>query len=141
MDFPGRIIKQGETDARIVKALKQQLNKALALRGAGEGFQPLDPANPNFGPSTKQAVRLFRTVSYYVMGTALDETAGYSRGPSTVAPVPPEVMEREYPHVVSAGQYFGADSFDATFELGWELMLTGIAALVKAHEGRRDGRS
>lgn len=62
MDFPGRIIKQGETDARIVKALKQQLNRALALQGDGGGtsVQPLDPANPNFGPNMKQAVRLFQ---------------------------------------------------------------------------------
>jgi AcrR family transcriptional regulator len=83
------------------------------------------------------AVRVFRSVSYYVMGTALDETAGYARGPSTVAPVPFEVMQKEYPHVVTAGQYFTPADFDKTFELGWELMLTGIAALVKAHEERR----
>jgi hypothetical protein len=71
MDFPGRIIKQGETDARIVKALKQQLNKALALRGAGEGFQPLDPNNPSFGPSTKQAVRLFQARHVDIEGRPL----------------------------------------------------------------------
>jgi AcrR family transcriptional regulator len=82
------------------------------------------------------AVRMFRSVSYYVMGTALDETSGYARGPSTVEPVPDDVMQRDYPHVAAAGQYFSSGNFDKTFELGWELMLTGIAALVKAQEER-----
>lgn len=58
MDYPGRIIKQGEQDAHIVKALKQQLNRALALQG--ESMPPLDTGNPNFGPNMKQAVQLFQ---------------------------------------------------------------------------------
>lgn len=75
------------------------------------------------------AVRTFRSVSYYIMGTALDETAGYSRGASTVDPVAGEIMKRDFPHVETAGRYFRADQFDATFELGWEAMLEGIAKL------------
>lgn len=75
------------------------------------------------------AVRTFRAVSYFIMGTALDETAGYSRGPSTVAPVPKEVMDRDFPRVEAAARYFTADQFDATFALGWEAMLDGIAKL------------
>lgn len=58
MLYPGRIIKMGETDARIVKALKTALNKALVLRG-DEALQ-LDPGNPSFGPRMKQAVQLFQ---------------------------------------------------------------------------------
>lgn len=58
MTYPGRIIKMGEDDARIVKALKQALNKALALRGS-EAIQ-LDADNPSFGPRMKQAVQLFQ---------------------------------------------------------------------------------
>lgn len=83
------------------------------------------------------AVRVFRSVSYYVMGAGLDETAGYARGPSTVEPLSDEVMAREFPHVTAAGRFFRPMDFDTTFELGWELMLTGIATLVKAHEERR----
>ena len=83
------------------------------------------------------AVRVFRSVSYYVTGAALDETAGYSRGQSTVAPVSEEAMRRDYPSVAAAGKYFRPADFDTTFELGWELMLTGIAALVKQHEPQR----
>lgn len=60
MDYPGRVIKQGEQDAALVRALKRQLNEALAPRPGGEGLQPLDESNPNFGPAMKQAVRLFQ---------------------------------------------------------------------------------
>lgn len=58
MRYPGRVIKMGETDARIVNALKNQLNKALAL--TGDQKIVLDPANPVFGPKVKQAVQLFQ---------------------------------------------------------------------------------
>jgi AcrR family transcriptional regulator len=81
----------------------------------------------------EQAVRMFRAVSYYVMGAGFVETAGYARGPSTVEPVPEETMRRDYPHVAAAGRYFRPEDFDKTFELGWELMLAGIAAQV-AHQ-------
>ena len=56
MDYPGRLIKAGEQDVQIVKALKVQLNKALVL--APE--ERLDPADPNFGPRMKQAIKLFQ---------------------------------------------------------------------------------
>jgi hypothetical protein len=59
MKYPGRRIVMGETDARIVKALKVALNRALSLRGADA--VALDPANPLFGPKMKQAVLLFQT--------------------------------------------------------------------------------
>jgi hypothetical protein len=58
MKYPGRSIMLGESDARIVKALKTALNKALALRG--EASLRLDPDNPSFGPRMKQAVLLFQ---------------------------------------------------------------------------------
>lgn len=58
MRYPGRVIKQGETDARIVKALKKQLNRRLAL--GQEPVGKLDPEHPLFGPETKRAVKLFQ---------------------------------------------------------------------------------
>jgi hypothetical protein len=58
MDYPGRLIKSGEQDARIVKALKVQLNRALALQG--RNAIRLDPDNPVFGPNMKQAVQMFQ---------------------------------------------------------------------------------
>lgn len=58
MHYPGRLIKSGEQDARIVKALKGQLNRALALHG--RNAIRLDPDNPVFGPQMKQAVQMFQ---------------------------------------------------------------------------------
>jgi hypothetical protein len=56
MRYPGRLIKMGETDARIVKALKQALNRALAHEAA----LLLDENNTNFGPRMKQVIKLFQ---------------------------------------------------------------------------------
>lgn len=61
MRYPGHVIKTGESDARLVKALKTALNRALALRGVLA--VRLDPDNPRFGPQMKQAVQLFQARS------------------------------------------------------------------------------
>ena len=58
MHYPGRAIKLGEKDARIVKAVKTALNRALAVQRRPD--LRLNPDNPNFGPTTKQAVQLFQ---------------------------------------------------------------------------------
>ncbi len=58
MQYPGRVVRAGDTDAGVVKAVKQQLDAALAI-----GEQPelrLDPDNPHFGPRTEQTVKLFQ---------------------------------------------------------------------------------
>lgn len=81
-----------------------------------------------------ESVRLFRSVSYFLMGAGLDETAGYAHGPSTVEPVPDDVMARDFPEVAGAAPFFRPAQFDATFALGWETMLAGIEALLA---GRR----
>ena len=58
MDFPGHVIKAGESDAGIVKAVKAQLNQSLSLPN---GSAPkLDEDNPEFGPMVAQAVKLFQ---------------------------------------------------------------------------------
>lgn len=56
--YPGRAIRLGEKDARVVKIVKTALNRALAVQRRPE--LRLDPDNPNFGPTTKQAVQLFQ---------------------------------------------------------------------------------
>lgn len=58
MQYPGRVIKKGEQDADIVKALKRQLNEALVIEHDPQ--LRLDPNNSNFGPKTKQTVQLFQ---------------------------------------------------------------------------------
>jgi len=69
MQYPGRVIKMGEADARVVKALKVALNRALVLKGA-QALQ-LDPDNPRFGPQMKSAVQLFQARSVDRFGAPL----------------------------------------------------------------------
>ena len=78
------------------------------------------------GLAQETAVRLFRAVGYFLNGAMLDETAGYTRGPSTVEPVPQNVMEREYPEVVAAGRWFAEPERQNTFGIGLKLLLDGI---------------
>lgn len=78
------------------------------------------------GLAHEPAIRLFRAVGYYINGAMLDETAGYTRGPSTVEPVPADVMERDYPEVVAAGRWFAEAERQKTFGIGLKLLLDGI---------------
>lgn len=59
MQYPGRIIKSGEEDARIVTALKVQLNKALSAES--DASLRLNPDDPAFGPRMKRVVKLFQS--------------------------------------------------------------------------------
>jgi AcrR family transcriptional regulator len=79
------------------------------------------------GLTREAAARSFRVVGYYLNGCMLDETAGYGRGPSTVEPVPDEIMRRDYPAVVEAGRWFAEAEREATYALGLKLVLDGIA--------------
>jgi hypothetical protein len=58
MEYPGRIIKVGESDPLIMRAVKQQLNTMLAIDD--DPSLRLDPAYPNFGAKVKQLVLLFQ---------------------------------------------------------------------------------
>ncbi|MFO1107090.1 MAG: TetR/AcrR family transcriptional regulator C-terminal domain-containing protein [Amaricoccus sp.] len=78
--------------------------------------------------SEEEAARLFRAIGYYLAGAGLDETAGYARGPSTVTPVPPETMARDYPNVTAAARWFAPDEREATFLRGLDALLDGWAA-------------
>ena len=51
MKYPGRIIKRGETDTRIVKAIQKRLEELGIDQFGDSGI---------FGPKTEQAVRLFQ---------------------------------------------------------------------------------
>jgi murein L,D-transpeptidase YcbB/YkuD len=58
MMYPGRVIRAGEQDSNIVKALKAQLNQALGTNDDPE--LRLDPNEPHFGPRMEQLVKLFQ---------------------------------------------------------------------------------
>jgi AcrR family transcriptional regulator len=80
------------------------------------------------GFSDRMAAQLFRALGYYVVGATLDETAGYARGPGTVEPVPEAEMAERYPNVVAVGAYFGKEYWDATFELGANMLVDATLA-------------
>ena len=69
--YPQRIVKVGEQDAAIVRALKTQLNKMLAFDSAS-GLR-LDPDDPNFGPGLQQVVKLFQARNVDAEGRPLKQ--------------------------------------------------------------------
>jgi hypothetical protein len=71
MDYPKRIIKVGESDREIVKALKARLNDVLAI-GADPALR-LDPEEPSFGPKMKRVVKLFQARNVDAEGRPLKQ--------------------------------------------------------------------
>jgi AcrR family transcriptional regulator len=84
------------------------------------------------GPGEASA-RHFRTLGYYLLGAALDETAGYAKGPSAAEPVDGDFIARECPRLARAARYFDRSQWDRTFEVGMESLL---ASLAPARSGR-----
>jgi hypothetical protein len=80
-------------------------------------------------PDDRLAAQAFRIFGYYVIGAALDETAGYAKGRSAAAPVAVGDIGRVAPRLAAAASCFEPTHFDSTFELGFEIMLKGIADL------------
>ena len=75
----------------------------------------------------ESGARAFRTLGYYLMGAALDETRGYAKGPSAAEPVDDEFIARECPRLARSGKYFAREHWDRTFDNGVEDMLEGLA--------------
>ena len=69
-------------------------------------------------PDDRLAAQAFRIFGYYVIGAALDETAGYAAGPSAAEPVSDDFIARECPRLAAAAPYFKRPYFESTFELG-----------------------
>jgi AcrR family transcriptional regulator len=82
-------------------------------------------------PDERLAAQAFRVFGYYVVGAALDETSGYAEGPSAADPVDDQFVARECPRLAAAAPYFKRPHFDSTFDLGFGMMLDGIAELRK----------
>jgi AcrR family transcriptional regulator len=87
-------------------------------------------------PSERQA-QLFRVLSHYMMGAALDEALGFARGPSATEPVPPDVARAEFPGIMALGRHFGADNHLALFLTGLDLIIGWIDAELSAAAANR----
>ncbi len=77
-------------------------------------------------PDTERAARHFRSIGYFLMGSALDETAGYAKGPSAAVPVDDAFILRECPLLSASARWFQRDQWDRTFELGVDAMLQAV---------------
>ena len=81
-----------------------------------------------------QAHRLINLESLGVIGgAALDETAGYAKGPSAAEPISNETIAANFKNLAAAARYFQPEHFQATFETGLEMLLAGIE---RAHRER-----
>lgn len=80
------------------------------------------------GFDLEQSARFFRVLGYYISGAALDETSGYAKGPSAAEPVADEVAARDYPDIAAINPYFKPAHHEATFALGLDMLLEGMAA-------------
>lgn len=78
------------------------------------------------GLDDEAAARSFRTLGYYMLGATLDEISGYAQGPSSLRPVSDAELARDFPMVARAGAFFTPEHFDRTFELGLNVMLSGL---------------
>lgn len=85
----------------------------------------------------ERAARTFRTVGYYLLGAAMDETSGYAKGPSAAEPVDGEFIARECPQLARSARWFQRSEWDATFELGLEQLMAGLQ---ETHERRRGAK-
>lgn len=102
MQFPGRIIKEGERSGAIVMAVKARLNEVLGLTGD----QALTVDNPTFGPKMTQMVKMFQARNVDSQGTPL-KTDG------EIGSVAWEIL-------------FGADSVPVATEADGDLLATAL---------------
>ena len=99
-----------------------RLNHAEGLAWLDRSLHILDDTDAD--DLTKATV--FRVISYYVTGAALDESLGYAAGPTAAVPVPPDQAQQEFPRVSALGAHFGKENHDAFFDAGLDLILDWI---------------
>lgn len=71
MQYPGRVIKKGESDPAVMQVLKRKLNEALGL--ADDPAARLDVVNPVFDTATLRAVKLFQARNVDTYGRTLKQ--------------------------------------------------------------------
>lgn len=84
----------------------RQIERVLALIDAGTGGD------------AELTARQFRALGYYLTGAALDEAAGYAKGPSAAEPVSDAWIAQHCPHLAAVAKYFKPEHWDATWEYG-----------------------
>ncbi|HKY19831.1 MAG TPA: CHAP domain-containing protein [Vicinamibacterales bacterium] len=67
--YPGRVIKLGEADPKVIKAIKMQLNTRLNYQKVPA--LKLDVNDPSFDQSTRQAVKMFQALNTDERGSPL----------------------------------------------------------------------
>lgn len=101
-----------------------RLNSEAGVRFLNEVMGTLRDA----GLPRATAARFLRVVNYYLVGAALDETAGYANGPSALNPVSDDIIAEKFPNIADAAAFFSPGEFDRTFEFGLNLLL-GVSSL------------
>lgn len=76
--------------------------------------------------TTEDKATMFRVLSYYVTGAAIDEALGYAKGPSAAEPVPFEEAKRDFPGILAVGAYFGRENHLKFYEVGLDVILDWI---------------
>ncbi len=96
-----------------------RLNTPTGVRVIDEALELVRVAVPD----DRLAAQWFRVLIYYVTGAALDETAGYAKGPSAAVPVSDAYVAEHCPQLAVAAPYFKSTWWDSTFDLGLEGLL------------------
>ena len=80
----------------------------------------------------ERTATLFRVLSYFITGAAVDEALGYAKGPSAAVPVPPDEAKRDFPAILGIGAYFGKENHLGFYEEGLAVILDWIEAEIAA---------
>jgi AcrR family transcriptional regulator len=78
---------------------------------------------PGFTAGTERKATVFRIISYFITGAAIDEALGYAKGPSAAEPVPMEEAQRDFPAILAIGAHFGKEHHLGFYEEGLSVLL------------------
>ncbi|HSN34312.1 MAG TPA: TetR/AcrR family transcriptional regulator [Ideonella sp.] len=114
-----------------------RLNMPAGVRMIEAVLRLIHSAN---GGDVELTARQFRAIGYYLTGAALDEAAGYAKGPSAAEPVSDAFIAEHCPLLASVAPYFKPAHWDATWRYGLDALLDRAredAAAATARAGRR----
>lgn len=80
----------------------------------------------------ERTATIFRVLSYFITGAAVDEALGYAKGPSAAVPVPADEAKRDFPAILGIGAYFGKENHLGFYEEGLAVILDWIEAEIAA---------